>query len=167
MIYIAFVLIIKIMRNPYQRKSASSIASTILPPQQQYKNFIETVVVQAKVYVLYQDGWALCSTPSGQQTLAVWQAKSMAQLLIRDKWADYQVEEVGLIPFVEKVIPFIRQQNTHLSLNLIPEGQNVLVSGRQFLIDLKSYLYQLYLQDPTMFQKQALPLPRKIRLNDQ
>lgn len=160
-------MIIKIMRNPYQRKSASSIASTIIPPQEQYKNFIETVVAQAKVYALYHDGWALCSTPSGQQTLAVWQAKSMAQLLIRDKWADYQIEEVGLIPFVEKIIPFIRQQNTQLSLNLMPEGQNVLVSGRQFLIDLKSYLYQLYLQDPSIFQKQALPLPRKIRLHDQ
>ena len=90
----------------------------------------------------------------------------MAQLLIRDKWAEYEVEEVGLIPFVEKVIPFLREQNTHLSLNLMPEGQNVLVSGRQFLIDLKAYLYQLYLKDPIMFQKQALPLPRKIRLHD-
>lgn len=154
------------MRNPYQRKSASSISNAIIPPQEQYKTFIETVVSQAKMYALYNDGWALCSTPSGQQTLAVWQNKSMAQLLIRDKWADYQIEEVGLIPFVEKIIPYLRQHNTQLSLNLMPEGQNVLVSGRQFLIDLKSYLYQLYLKDPMIFQKQALPLPRKIRLHE-
>lgn len=154
------------MRNPYQRKSATSIANTTIPPQEQYRNFIEAVVAQAKVYGLYHDGWALCATPSGQQTLAIWQSKSMAQLLIRDKWAQYEIEAVGLIDFVEKVIPYIREHNTQLSLNLLPEGQNVLVSGRQFLIDLKGYLYELYLKDPSLFQRVALPLPRKIRLHD-
>lgn len=154
------------MRNPYQRKSTTSVANTIVPPKQQYIQFIETVVAQEKLYGLYYDGWALCATPSGQHTLAVWQNKNLAQLLIRDKWAHYAVEEVSLKEFVEKVIPYIRQQSTHLSLNLMPEGQNVLVSGRQFLIDLKSCLYSLYLKDPTRFDAGHLPLPRKIRLHD-
>ena len=154
------------MRNPYQRKSNTSISNTILPPREQYKQFIESVVNQAKVFGLYSDGWALCSTPTGQQTLAVWQNKKLAQLLIRDKWAEYEIEEVALNQFVEKMIPYIRQNNTHLSINLTPEGQNVLVSGRQFLIDLKSYLYELYIKEPMRFQEQPLPLPRKIRLHD-
>lgn len=154
------------MRNPYQRKSNSSISNTILPPKEQYIQFIESIVTQAKVYGLYNEGWALCSTPSGQQTLAVWQNKNLAQLLIRDKWADYAIEEVPLDQFVEKMIPYIRQHNTQLSINLMPEGQNVLVSGRQLLVDLKAYLYDLYLKEPARFQAQALPLPRKIRLHD-
>lgn len=154
------------MRNPYQRQSASSSANRIVPPHEQYKKFIETTVSQAKVYGLYNDGWALCSTPSGQQTLAIWQSKGLAQLLVNDKWADHQIQEVALIPFVEKVIPYIRQNNTHLSLNLTPEGQNVLVSGRQFLLDLKTHLYQLYISQPEVFNSKALPLPRKIRLHD-
>ena len=154
------------MRNPYQRKSTTSVANSIVPPKEQYIQFLETIVAQEKVYGLYNDGWALCATPSGQQTLAVWQNKNLAQLLIRDKWADYAIEEVSLVDFVEKVIPYIRQQNTHLSLNLMPEGQNVLVSGRQMLIDLKGYLYNLYLKEPMRFQTGRLPLPRKIRLHD-
>lgn len=154
------------MRNPYQRKSTTSISNQIIPPKQQYIDFLETIVSQEKLYGLYNDGWALCATPSGQQTLAVWQNKNLAQLLIRDKWENYAVEELSLSNFVEKVIPFIRQHNTHLSLNLMPEGQNVLVSGRQFIIDLKAYLYNLYLQDASRFSSGALPLPRKIRLHD-
>lgn len=154
------------MRNPYQRKSTTSISNTILPPKEQYRVFLETAVSQAKIYGLYNDGWALCSTPSGQQTLAIWQSKSLAQLLIRDKWADYQVEEVNLKEFVEKMVPYIRQHNTQLSINLTPEGQNVLVSGRQFLVDLKAYLYNVYIQRPQIFQELPLPLPRKIRLHD-
>lgn len=154
------------MRNPYQRKSNTSIANAIIPPQQQYKTFIETIVTQTKVYGLYDEGWALCSTPSGQQTLPVWQSRGLAQLVIRDKWATYQVEEVSVLQFVEHIIPYIRQHNTHLSLNLGPEGQNVLVSGRQFLIDLKAYLYPLSIKQPKLFEGEQLPLPRKIRIHD-
>lgn len=154
------------MRNPYQRKSSTSIANTIISPQQQYQTFIETTVAQTKIYGLYDEGWALCSTPSGQQTLPVWQSRGLAQLLIKDKWATYQVEEVSVLQFVEKIIPYIRQHHTHLSLNLGPEGQNVLVSGRQFLIDLKSYLYQLSTKQPALFHSDQLPLPRKIRIHD-
>ncbi|EZQ02376.1 MULTISPECIES: DUF2750 domain-containing protein [unclassified Acinetobacter] len=155
------------MRNPYQRKpSSTSIASTVVSPKEQYQQFMETIVAQAKVYSLYNDGWALCSTPSGQRTLAVWQSKGMAQLLVRDKWEKYHVEEIQLIPFIEQVVPYIRQHNTHLSLNLMPEGQNVLVSGRQFLIDLKAYLYQLSIDQPEKLNREGVPSPRKIRIHD-
>ena len=103
---------------------------------------------------------------SGQRTLAVWQSKGMAQLLVRDKWEKYHVEEIQLKRFIEQVVPYIRQHNTHLSLNLMPEGQNVLVSGRQFLIDLKAYLYQLSIDQPEKLNKEGVPSPRKIRIHD-
>lgn len=155
----------KMMRNPYQRKSKSSLLNAPILPKEQYIQFIVAVVAQAKVYGLYHDGWALCATPSGQQTLAVWHQKSLAQLLVRDKWAGYMIEEISLNDFVDKMIPYIRQNNTHLSINLMPEGQNILVSGRQFLGDLKAYLYDMYAKDPSRFKDSSLPLPRKIRVH--
>lgn len=153
------------MRNPYQRKSSTSLVDSIVPPQEQYRVFIETFVEQEKAYGLYSDGWALCGTPSGQQTLPIWQSKHAAQLLIKDKWQSYVVQEITLIDFVEEVIPYIRKNNTQLSLNLLPEGQNILVSGSKILMDLKGYLYQLSIQEPLKFQKKSVPHPRKIRLN--
>ncbi|RKG35280.1 DUF2750 domain-containing protein [Acinetobacter rongchengensis] len=154
------------MRNPYQRKAASSTQKGPVQAIDQYKSFVETIVSQTKLYALYDDGWALCSTPTGQQSLAVWHSKSLAQLLIKDNWSRYTLQEIDLIPFLDEMIPFIAKNNTLLSINLTPEGQNVLVSGHKFLIDMKNYLYQLYTTQPELFRNNInLPLPRKIRIN--
>ncbi|WP_089606235.1 DUF2750 domain-containing protein [Acinetobacter piscicola] len=154
------------MRNPYQRKAASSTQKGPVQAIDQYKIFVETIVSQTKLYALYDDGWALCSTPTGQQSLAVWQSKSLAQLLIKDNWSRYTLQEIDLIPFLDEMIPFIIKNNTLLSINLTPEGQNVLVSGHKFLVDIKNYLYQLYTTQPELFRNNInLPLPRKIRIN--
>ena len=154
------------MRNPYQRKAASSTQKGPVQAIDQYKIFVETIVSQTKLYALYDDGWALCSTPTGQQSLAVWQSKSLAQLLIKDNWSRYTLQEIDLIPFLDEMIPFIIKNNTLLSINLTPEGQNVLVSGHKFLVDIKNYLYQLYTTQPELFRNNVnLPLPRKIRIN--
>jgi len=50
-------------------------------------------------------------------------------------------------------------------LDLTPEGQNILVAPEKLLLDLKNYLYQVYMQKPELFQDMKLPLPRHIRLN--
>ena len=154
------------MRNPYQRKAASNTTQKNNSAIDQYRTFMEGIVQQGKVYALYQEGWALCSTPSGQQTLAIWQSKSLAQLLQKGNWENYRVEEIALIQFVEKMIPFIRENGKILSINLTPEGQNVLVSGDKFLIDLKKYLYQIQQTSPDVFKSGLVPLPRKIRIHE-
>ena len=120
---------------------------------------------QGHVFALYEDGWALCATPTGQRAFAMWQNKSLAKLLIKDNWANYQVEEISLKDFIEKVIPFLRQEATNISMNLSPEGQNVLVAPEKLLLDLKNYLYQVYMQKPEFFKDMQIPLPRSIRLN--
>ncbi len=154
------------MRNPYQRKAAPTIQKNPVQAIDQYKVFIDAITSQSKVYALYDEGWALCATPTGQQSLAVWQSKSMAQLLVKDNWSRYSVQEVELIPFLEAMLPFIQQNNTLLSINLTPEGQNILVSAQKFLIDIKNYLYQLYIKQPELFKSNTkLPLPRKIRIH--
>ena len=153
------------MRNPYQRKSASNSQKVVVSAEDQYKQFISTIVNQAKLFALYDEGWALCATPTGQQAFAVWQSRSLSQLLIKDNWARYAIKEIDLIAFIEQVIPFIMENSTLLSIDLTPEGQNILVSGNKFLIDIKNYLYSLYIEQPALFQNNRLPLPRKIRIH--
>jgi hypothetical protein len=153
------------MRNPYQRKAAAKPQNSVYDPKQAYQHYIETIVANAGVFALYQDGWALCATPTGQRAFASWQSKGLARLLIKDNWADYQIQEISLKDFVEKVIPFLRQESTIVSLDLTPEGQNILVAPEKLLIDIKNYLYQIYLRKPDLFKSLDLPLPRQIRLN--
>ncbi|TSH70823.1 DUF2750 domain-containing protein [Acinetobacter sp. RF15A] len=153
------------MRNPYQRKAASKNQNSTYDPKYAYKQYIEAIVTNAGIFALYQDGWALCATPTGQRAFASWQSKGLARLLIKDNWANYQVQEISLKDFVEKVIPFLRQEKTILSLDLTPEGQNILVVPEKLLLDIKNYLYQIYIQKPELFKNPDLPLPRQIRLH--
>ena len=153
------------MRNQYQRKAASKNQNKSYNAQDIYKQFIETIVAQGSISALFDDGWALCATPTGQRAFAVWQHKSLAKLLIKDNWQNYQIQEISLKDFVEKVIPFFCYEKTCISMDLTPEGQNVLVAPEKLLIDLKKYLYQIYVQKPELFKDTKLPLPRNIRLN--
>ena len=153
------------MRNPYQRKAAAKTQITNFNPQAAYKQFLEALVAQGGLTALYQDGWALCATPTGQKAFAVWKNRSLAKLLIKDNWENYQPEEISLKDFIEKVIPFLREQHTALSLDLTPEGQNILVAPEKLLLDLKKYLYQVYAQKPEIFQNRDIPQPRSIRIN--
>ena len=97
--------------------------------------------------------------------MSIWQNKGMAKLLIKDNWANYEVQELPLMAFIEKMIPFLKENNTILSLDLTPEGNNLLVSPDSLLLDIKNFLYQLYLQRPEVFAELQLPLPRDIRLH--
>ena len=153
------------MRNPYQRKAAAKTQNTPYDPLQVYKQFIETIVAQGCIYALYQDGWALCATPTGQKAFATWQSKGLAKLLIKDNWEKYEIQEISFKDFIEKVLPFLRQESTLVSMNLSPEGQNVLVAPEKLLLDIKNYLYQIYLQKPEVYKNLQLPSPRSIRLN--
>ncbi|WP_151977837.1 DUF2750 domain-containing protein [Acinetobacter soli] len=154
------------MRNPYQRKAASVTSEhTTLQPKELYKQFIESIVAQRQLMALYDDGWALCGTPNGQQAFAIWQNKGLAQLMIKGAWESYQTREIPLLSFVQEIIPYLREKNTLLSLNLTPEGQNILVRPEAMLLDIKNYLYQLYVQQPQLFEDIKLPKPRTIRLN--
>ncbi|ESK55154.1 MAG: DUF2750 domain-containing protein [Moraxellaceae bacterium] len=156
------------MKNPYQRKAASKSQTTTShsSPKDLYRQFIQTIILQRQVIALYHDGWALCSTPSGQHALSIWQNKGLAKLLIKDHWAKYDVQEVSLLTFIEKMIPFLKENNTILSLDLTPEGNNLLVPADTFLLDVKNFLYQIYLQRPDVFAELQLPLPREIRLHN-
>lgn len=162
------ILILKqFMRNPYQRKAASKSQTTISNSSSKdaYRQFIQNIILQREVIALYHDGWALCSTPSGQHALSVWQNKGLAKLLIKDNWAQYNIQEVSLKDFIEKMIPFLKENNTILSLDLTPEGNNLLVTPDTLLLDIKNFLYQIYLQHPDIFEELKLPLPRDIRIH--
>lgn len=153
------------MRNPYQRKAAAQSGSTSYSPQHMYKQFIETIVSQAGVVALYQEGWAICATPTGQRAFAIWRNSSLAKLVIKDNWANYAPQFISLKDFVTKVIPFLREEQTTVSLDLTPEGQNILITPEKFLLDIKNYLYEVYRQKPELFKQHDLPLPRHIRIH--
>ena len=153
------------MKNPYQRKAASKNQSSNIHPQESYKAFIESMLQNNGIYALYQDGFALCATPTGQKALAIWRHINLAKLVVKDNWANYQPMHLSFRDFIEKVLPHLNEEQTMVSLDLSPEGQNMLISPEKMLLDIKNYLYQVYLQRPEIFEQLNIPLPRQIRLH--
>ena len=153
------------MKNPYQRKAASKNQSSSIHPQESYKAFIESMLQNNGIYALYQDGFALCATPTGQKALAIWRHINLAKLVVKDNWANYQPMHLSFRDFIEKVLPHLNEEQTMVSLDLSPEGQNMLITPEKMLLDIKNYLYQVYLQRPEIFEQLNIPLPRQIRLH--
>ncbi len=122
------------MRNPYQRKAASKNQNIAYDPLEIYRLFIETIVHQGHVIALYQDGWALCATPTGQRSFAMWQSKGLAQLLVKDNWAGYEIQSIGLSDLVEKVIPFLRSEKNHGLDEFKPRRAKCLGCTRKIII---------------------------------
>ena len=153
------------MRNPYQRKAATKNAIPTLSANDRYRQFIERLILQRKVFGLYNEGWSLCATPTGQRAFPLWQDNQLARLCQKDVWAAYEIQEVHLQSVLDKLIPFIQEHELILSINLTPDGQNILVKPDKFLLDVKNFIYQIYLQRPDVFQELQLPMPRDIRIN--
>ena len=124
------------MRNPYQRKAAIKSQNTAYDPLQVYKNFIEAIVAQGGT--LPRGLGFMCHADRTACFRDLAKKQGLARLLIKDNWANYQIQEITLKDFVEKVIPFLRQESTIVSLDLTPEGQNILVAPEKLLLDLKT-----------------------------
>ena len=152
------------MKNPYYRKPKSTAQSDI-SIQDNYLNFLDTIITQGYVFGLYNEGWALCATHTGQQSFAIWSHKNLASMLMHGDWANYKIQKVTLKLFLEKIIPYLKEAKYILSLNLSPEGRNIQVNPEKMLLYLKSTLYKLYISRPDLYEKLDLPLPRNIRIH--
>lgn len=152
------------MKKPYYRNSTPQNLSNF-SIKDHYQTFLDTIIAQGFLIGLYHEGWALCATHTGQQSLAVWSHQNLANLLIKGDWANYQSQKISLNIFIKKIIPYLKEAEYILSLNLSPEGQNIQLSPEKMLLDLKSILYKLYTNRPDLYEKLELPLPRNIRIH--
>ena len=152
------------MKNPYYRKPNSKTKPE-LTVLDLYTNFLDTMIKKGYVIGLYNEGWALCATHTGQQGFSIWSHKNLATLLIKGDWENFKTQKITLKMFLEQVIPHLKAEKYILSLNLTPEGQNLQLNPEKMLLDLKTCLYALYTSKPDAYAKLDLPVPRKIRIH--
>ena len=141
----------------------SSAASSV---HQRYQQFLITLVQQQQVMALLSSSqrWAWSVTPTGQQALALWQHPRLLQPML-EHWPGYCIYPIALADLIDKVLPVLQREHKYLILNMSADGEQILRTPQQFLLDLKHYLYALQSQDPSAFQRLGLPEPRKIRLH--
>ncbi len=85
------------MKNPYQRKAASKSSKYFITILLKFIVILLKIsCIQRHVIALYHDGWALCATPTGQHALCnVAEQRFSTTLLIKDNWANYEIQEIG------------------------------------------------------------------------
>lgn len=156
------------MRNPYnsRRASTNNQAINLDSSLERYKKFITSIVKNQQVWGLYTDGWAIGATSQGRNVLPLWSEKTYAQFCKTDSWEDYEATSMTLESFIFKLLPFVSKQNYLLSLMMTPDGKSVFIEPDKVLSDIKSFLYDIYVQQPDFFKNNpGVPLPRKIRLS--
>ena len=75
-----------------------------------YQNFINTLLVEQKVYILIndEDDWAECSSSEYEShegepipVYCVWASVEAAQVCQTEEWANYQIEALSLADFLQ------------------------------------------------------------------
>lgn len=154
------------MKNPYRSRRTSTTTVQLDSSVERYRYFIKTIVTTQQVWGLYFDGWAIGATSQGKNALPLWSEKSFAQLCQSGSWVQYEPTAMNLDNFIFNMLPYTIKENVLLSIMMTPEGQSVFLEPKKVLMDLKTYLYDIYNLSPSFFEQHPhVPLPRKIRLN--
>ena len=130
-----------------------------------YQQFILALVAQQQIMALINaEGQWAWSGSTTTEALALWQHPSLIKPVF-SHWVGYRIFPISLQELIDKIIPVLEREKKQLSLNLAADGQHVLVPPKQFLTDLKNYLYELERLNPQQFKLVGLPKARKIRLH--
>jgi Protein of unknown function (DUF2750) len=81
-----------------------------LPPSKRYSHFIKKVVGWRKLWGLYDEGWAMSTSPSGVPVLPMWPEREYAERCISGEWAGYAPKEIDLDDALDNMIPMLRQR---------------------------------------------------------
>ena len=155
------------MKNPYRARRSSQSSTPLDSSVDRYRHFIKMIVTTQNVWGLYADGWAVGATSQGQNALPLWSERSLAQLCQSGTWAQHEPTALSLENFIFRMLPYTTKEKVLLSIMMTPDGKSVFLEPQKVLMDIKTYLYDIYNQYPAFFtENPTVPLPRKIRLND-
>ena len=107
--------------NPHKFKAVLA-----LPAPERYSHFIKVAANGSRVWGLYEDGWALMGTNSGQEVLPVWPAGEYAALYATDDWAGHKPRAIPIDEFLHDLLPSLREAGRVIAVFPVP-GQGGVV----------------------------------------
>lgn len=119
------------------QKQIESVSS--LPAFKRYEHFIKRVADFELMYTLCDDrGNFAIADLEKKELLSFWPAKEYAELNAVGEWSVYQVQEISVEDFEDRIINFIVSQN--YLLNIFPANGRTgfVVSLEEFVRDLSS-----------------------------
>ena len=111
-------------------------AVTALTGDKRYKYFIKRVADAEVAWGLWQDGWALAETDTGEQVFPLWPAKEFATACAVSNWASYQPKEIDLVSLLDELIQKFKDAGVLAGVFPTPSEQGVTPELDRFVADL-------------------------------
>ncbi|MCO5067066.1 MAG: DUF2750 domain-containing protein [Kiritimatiellae bacterium] len=124
--------------NP--QKIASVLA---LDAPKRYAHFIKVCADQRKMWGLYQNGWALAESDTGEPAFPVWPAREYAVLCAVRQWEGYEPREIDLDTFFENLVPSLLDRKTILAVFPKPDQKGITPWVEEVIIDLRAELSKI------------------------
>jgi len=96
-----------------------------LPGIKRFEHFIKVIVGWEEIWGLYQEGWALAAADEGTPVFPLWPAKEYAQVCAVNEWAGYEPRSIGLVEFMEVLLPKLKLDGVLPGVLFTPAGKGV------------------------------------------
>jgi hypothetical protein len=103
-----------------------------------YEHFIKVVVDQQRAWALYNEGWALAATDSGERVFPLWPAEEYAQLCANQGWQEYIPESIALEDLLEELLPQLATDSVLPGIFSTPRDKGVTPTIEVLSTDLRS-----------------------------
>ncbi len=111
---------------------------TALAGDKRYRYFIKRVVDTGVVWGLWQNGWALATTESGEQVFPLWPAKEFASACAMGDWSSYAPEEIDLESLIDDLAQRLADSGVLAGVFPTPSEQGVTPELDGLVADLRA-----------------------------
>jgi hypothetical protein len=111
-----------------------------LSPTKRYSHFIKKVVGWRRMWGLYSDGWATCTSPDGRTVLPLWPEREYAEKCIENEWLGYVTKSIEIEEALNVMIPMFRKRGILPGVFFSPKDGSVNCSVDQLESDLRTEL---------------------------
>lgn len=111
-----------------------------LPATKRYEHFLTLVADRQEVWGLYNDGWAMAATESGEPVFPMWPAEEYAARCIGEQWVGYLPEKFSLDELQSELLPKLKKDGLLPGVFFLPSDKGVTRTVDELKTDLKAEL---------------------------
>mgnify|MGYP005752461065 CR=1 FL=1 len=111
-----------------------------LPAAKRYDHFIKLVADWQELWGLYNDGWAMAATESGEPVFPMWPAEEYAARCIAEQWIGYLPEKFSLDELQTELLPKLKKDGILPGVFFLPSDKGITPTVDELQNDLKAEL---------------------------
>jgi hypothetical protein len=100
-------------------------AVTALPSIERYKYFVKVAADTQEVWGLYDRGWAMASTESGEPAFPLWPSREFAEQCLAGAWKGFVPRSISLADLLNTLLPKLKVDRVLPAIFPSPQSKGV------------------------------------------